>query len=180
MEGQPTSTGRKQLIPALNSEVKCPHEYRNDDELRLEVECGDCHGAQDLMNNRCLAGILQILCSEATPNTIILKRHIHRRYRESALLPVFEASLELAAMNRALQARNEPSDRRCLTCEASTARLVGRMRNALLDNPAGFIADRHGVTAEIRARAGDVECASAPACAKRAIGVTTERNAEAS
>jgi hypothetical protein len=169
MNGESTPIGRKQLVPALSSEVKCPHEYRNDDELRLEVECDDCPGPQDLTNNRCLAGLLQILCSEAMPNTIILKRHIHRRYRESTLLPVFETALELAAMNRALSTRPEPSDKRCLTCEASTAKQVHRIRRELLDNPVEFIADRQGAISRARRRTENIDCARAHACSERAF-----------
>jgi hypothetical protein len=175
MDGGSTPIGRKQLVPALSSEVKCPHEYRNDDELRLEVECGDCPGPQDLTNNRCLAGLLQILCSEAMPNTIILKRHIHRRYRESTLLPVFETALELAAMNRALSTRPEPSDKRCLTCEASAAKQANRIRRELLDRPVDFIADRQGAISRARRGAENIDCARAPACVERAFGADTEQ-----
>ncbi|MDH3364792.1 MAG: hypothetical protein OEM29_02135 [Thermoplasmata archaeon] len=175
MECEPRSVGRKQLIPALSSEVKCPHNYRNDDELLLEVECSECPGTQDLTNNRCLAGILQILCSEARPNIIILKRHIHRRYRESALLPVLEAASDLAAMNRALSTRPEPSDRRCQTCEASVPRLVNRVRRELLDSPMEFISDRRGTITRLHEELGDVDCMHAPACVRRALGVDSGR-----
>lgn len=169
MDGSTIPTGRKKLVPALSRETKCPHEYDDDQELCLEVECGGCPGAQDLTNNRCLTGILQILSSEAKPETVILKRHIHRRYRESRLSVVFTAASGLAAMNRALSTRWEPSDRRCLTCEASIPRLVARIRQELLECPVEFMDNRPAVIARILAELEDIDCPRLHDCVDRSV-----------
>ena len=92
MESAGHKKGRKKLVPAMSRELACPHTYQEEDELRLEIDCSSCPGPQDVMNRRCMTGMVNILCSEAVPRTVILKRHIHKRYRESALEGAFRAA----------------------------------------------------------------------------------------
>ena len=158
MSEHATSTGRKKLVPVLSREAKCPHVYNDDDELCLDVDCSDCQGAQDLANSRCLTGILQILSSEAKPDAVVLRRHIHRRYREPCLSVLMRMASELAAVNRALSMRSEPSDRECLTCDASTAKLLKRMRRELLEDPRSFLEERAAVLNSIQGGLAAVEC----------------------
>ncbi|UCE44782.1 MAG: hypothetical protein JSU93_05120 [Methanobacteriota archaeon] len=164
MKSEARAVGRKTLVPALSREMKCPHSYNDDEELSLDVECEGCPGSQDLSNDRCLTGILQILASEAEPEVLMLKRYIHRRYRESRLAPVLAAASELAALNRALSTRPEPSDGRCLTCPASMHRLADGLRNELLERPVEFMNDRSRAIDNIKKGLGGVKCARARAC----------------
>ena len=162
------STGRKTLVPILSREAKCQHTYEDDDELSLHVDCSECQGAQDLANNRCLTGVLQILSSEAKPDTLILKRHIHRRYREPCLSILMGMASELAAVNRALSMKSVPSDRRCLTCEASMPSLLGRIRREFLEDPRSFSETRAAVLDRIRDDLEDIDCDRLSGCVTRA------------
>ncbi|UCE81006.1 MAG: hypothetical protein JSV94_00780 [Methanobacteriota archaeon] len=175
MVGGSIPTGRKKLIPALSRESKCPHEYNDHEELCLEVDCDTCPGAQDLANNRCLAGILQILSSEATPETVVLKRHTHRRYRGPSLAPVFAAASDLAAMNRALSMHWRPSDKKCQTCRASAPCLTAKMRHQLLEDPTGFMCDKSAVITKACEEAKSIECPRLRDCIGVAFKVGAER-----
>ena len=134
----------------------------------MDIDCGDCQGAQDPANNRCLTGILQILSSEAKPDALILRRHIHRRYREPCLSALVKMASELAAFNRALSMRSVPSDRKCLTCEASAPRLIGRIRRDLLEDPRSFFEERAAVLDKIRNDLAPIDCDRLLACIARA------------
>ena len=161
--------GRKTLVPALSREMKCPHSYNDDEELSLEIECEGCPGSQDLSNDRCLAGILQILASEAEPEALMLKRYIHRRYRESRLAPVLAAASELAALNRALSTRPKPSDSSCLTCPASMHRLADGLRKELLERPVEFMNERSKAIGNVKNGLEAIECARVHACVAAAL-----------
>ena len=168
MNGDSASTARKKLVPVLSREAKCQHEYDDDDELSLHVDCNECQGAQDLANKRCLTGVLQILSSEAKPDTLILRRHIHRRYREPCLSVLMGMASELAAVNRALSMKSVPSDRRCLTCEASIPNLLGRIRRELLEDPRSFFETRAEVLDGIRDDLAAIDCSRLGVCVARA------------
>ena len=173
MNGSSAPIGRKKLVPALNHETKCDHAYDDDGELSLEVECANCPGAQDLANDRCLAGILQIIATEAKPEALVLKRHIHRRYRGPTLRPVLATAADLAALNRVLSARWEPSDSRCRTCDASTPELAARIRVKLLDRPTAFMEDRRKAVEGFLPEDNAVPCGGARACVARAFAFLT-------
>jgi 50S ribosomal subunit-associated GTPase HflX len=164
MESANRQQGRKKLVPAMNREQACPHTYQEEDELRLEIDCSSCPGAQDIRNRRCMSGMIHILSSEAVPNTIILKRHIHKRYREPALQRAFYAAGQLSVLNRAVANPDVASDTRCQTCRASTPRTAARLRQALLDDPMGYIDSLPALTARLRSDIEGACCANGEKC----------------
>ena len=159
---------RKKLVPSVSRENKCPHEYVDDDELRLEVDCEACHGPHDLTNRRCLCGIMQILCSGARPNVLILKRKTHKRYREDHLSLVLQATSALEAMNRCLSLQSGASDRRCQTCQASMSWIVGALRRDLLDDPLAFATDPEAALRRALRAVKSTRCEEAETCIERA------------
>ena len=161
--------GRKKLVPVLSCEAKCPHKYSDDNELCLDVDCSDCQGAQDLENNRCLAGILQILSSEAKPDTLILRRHIHRRYRGPCLSTLMNVASDLASMNRALSMKPVLSDKECQTCEASAPKLLGRIRRELLEDPSSFLEGTAVIMNRVSEDLAVIDCERVSACVARAF-----------
>ena len=161
--------GRKKLVPVESRDAKCRHDFVEDDELRLEVECDSCHGPQDLMNNRCMRGILQILSSGARPNVLVLKRRSHKRYREGSLALVFEAASGLEMLNRCLSVTKELSDKRCQTCQASMPWIVAAMRRSFLDDPLGFVEDPDGALEKAVGSVAVTNCGRSSDCIHRAI-----------
>lgn len=160
--------GRKKLVPVVGREAKCPHEYVEDDELRLEVECEGCHGPQDLANATCLRGIVQVLCSGARPNVLVLRRKTHKRYREKPLALVFEAASGLEAINRCLSAPHEASDKRCQTCQASMTWILGALRRCFLDDPLRFMQDPDGALDRALGSVAVTRCGKASDCIHQA------------
>jgi len=138
MKRGPRLPGRKKLIPASDREQMCPHSYIEEEELGLQIDCRECAGAQDIHNGRCLSGIVHVLARNAIPQTIVLMRDTHKRYRESALGDAFEAARALQRLNRAVVSTDRASDSRCRTCPASPSRVASALRRALLDDPGGY------------------------------------------
>ncbi|UCE91841.1 MAG: hypothetical protein JSV90_01435 [Methanobacteriota archaeon] len=161
--------GRKKLVPAVSREAKCPHEYVDDDELRLEVECEGCHGPQDLANNRCLRGIVQVLCIGARPNVLILKRKTHKRYRDEPLALALKAASGLEALNRCLLVPRELSDKHCQTCHASMSWVMGALRRSFLDDPLGFVVDPDKALDRAVRSVAVTRCGRASECIHHAI-----------
>ena len=160
--------GRKKLVPVEDREAGCRHEFVDDYELRLEVECESCHGPQDLMNNRCMRGILQILCSGARPNVLVLKRRTHKRYREGPLALLFEAASGLETLNRCLSATEELSDKRCQTCQASMPWIIAALRRTFLDDPLAFVTDPESALQRTVGSVAVTSCGRASDCIHRA------------
>lgn len=179
MESASRQQGRKKLVPAMNRELACPHAYQEEDELRLEIDCSSCPGPQDVMNKRCLTGMVNILCSEAVPQTVILKRHIHKRYRESALETAFQAARRLSALNRTISNHETASDGRCRTCHVSVPHTAAILRRTLLDDPVNYAVALPSLAAEARARACGAKCDRASGCVEKAlslIGFNTDQS----
>lgn len=176
MEGARRQGGRKKLVPAIDRELKCPHAYCEEEELQLEIDCSICPGDQDMRNRRCLSGIVQILSSEAVPQTVILKRHIHKRYRESALLSACEAAQELAILTRTKAIVEPASDRRCQTCGASTSNIASSLRHILLDDPIAYIKDPSAVARRVRATLNQANCDKGPKCVEASLSLTRRRS----
>ncbi|MGB2826104.1 MAG: hypothetical protein WBC49_05660 [Thermoplasmata archaeon] len=173
MDGTRRQGGRKKLVPAMDRELKCPHTYCEEEELRLEIDCSACPGDQDIRNRRCMSGIVQILSSEAVPQTVILKRHIHKRYRESSLVPAREAARELAVLTRTKTLLEPASDRRCQTCSASTSNVAGNLRYMLLDDPITYMKDASAIARRVRATAGPANCDKGPGCVETSLSPST-------
>ena len=163
----------------MDRELKCPHTYCEEEELRLEIDCSACPGDQDMENRRCMSGIVQILASEAVPQTVILKRHIHKRYREPALLDACEAARELAVLTRTKAILEPASDRRCQTCSASTPNVAGNLRSMLLDDPIAYMKDASAVSKRVRTAAGPANCNKGPECVEASLS-QTRRGSEVS
>ena len=159
--------GRKKLVPKLDLETKCPHVFTEEDGLQLEVDCEACHGAQDIMNERCAAGIVHVFSSEATPATVVLKRHLHKRYRGAHVTELAAAASLLSALDRKIRSGRAPSDERCRTCGASEGRLALALRQRLLDDPHGFMADRGSVAERVVSEAVPISCGRSVDCLAR-------------
>jgi hypothetical protein len=119
--------------------MTCPHIYTEEEALQLEIDCSSCAGANDLLNNRCLAGVMQIIAARAAPEAIILKRFIHKRYRGETVRLAALAARELATLNRAIASSEPPSDRKCRTCPSSKGLAMVAMRRRLVSNPIKYM-----------------------------------------
>ena len=119
-----------------------------------------------------MSGIVQILSSEAVPQTVILKRHIHKRYRESALLAAREAARELAVLTRTKTILESASDRRCQTCSASASSIAGDLRHMLLDDPIAYMKDASAVARRVRAAKRPANCDKGPECVETSLSQT--------
>jgi len=129
----------KRLAPTPSPEASCPHEFTGAEGLQLEVDCETCGGAQDLLNRRCLTGLVNVVVRNAVPDTIILKRFMHKRYRNETVKLVAGAASELSALTRALGSASTPSDRKCRTCPCSAVKLIAEMRKSLLRDPEAYL-----------------------------------------
>lgn len=165
-------------MPRLDPETKCPHVFSEEGGLQLEVDCQACPGAQDLMNERCAAGIVHVLSSEATPSTIILRRHLHKRYRGAHVQGLAAASSLLSALDRKIRSGKRPSDEPCRTCRASEVMLAIALRQRLLEDPHGFIADRDSVADRVAAESAPVKCGRSAECLARVHALLRMREGE--
>lgn len=129
----------KKLAPTLASGACCPHEFSEVEGLLLEVDCGACGGAQDMDNRRCMVGIMNVLARGASPDAILLKRFMHKRYRNDAVRTVVLAAAELSRLTCAIGGASVPSDRRCRTCPCNPTKLWEGMRARLMDDPQGYV-----------------------------------------
>jgi len=170
----------KKLAPANAPEHACPHEYREDEGLQLEIDCRACKGAHDLGNRQCLSGVMNALAAASTPDTIVLRRYIDKRYRGESICVLISCASELAALDRLLTSKSVVSDRRCRTCQASRTNVIASAKRALLDDPMGYAEEKTAVWAEIQERmvASAGRCADAPECVTETlaeIGLKRER-----
>ena len=161
----------KKLAPAVNPETACPHEYTEDEGLQLEVHCMDCPGANDLANNRCLSGVLNIISGSARPEAIVLKRFMEKRYRGAELEWIGWLAQELAVYTRAANSTDRPSDRRCRTCPASRDRVLPALKRALLEDPRGYSAKRRDIADDLRSRCRSVSCAGSQVCLGKVLSI---------
>ena len=162
----------KKLIPLISPEDSCPHAYSEDEGLQLEIDCSECQGAQDLANSRCVSGILNVMVTGAVPRAIILKRLIHKRYREASIKPVALAAAELSALNRAIASADRPSDKRCRTCSASRERILTAMKRRLLENPQDYLPSHKAMAAEFMSIYRADHCADSLRCIENALSTS--------
>ncbi len=164
----------KKLAPTSAPEHACAHSYREDEGLLLEIDCRDCNGAHDLSNRKCLAGVINALASAGTPESIVLRRFIDKRYRGDTVDWIVVCAHELASLNRYLSGKNESSDKRCRTCLASRANVLSNARRALLDDPATYLTNPCEVREEIRGKmvASAGRCADARKCVDEVLAGT--------
>ena len=162
----------KKLAPAIDSETSCPHAFNDEDGFELEVDCQDCPGASDIQNRRCASGMIQILASGARPESIVLKRYIHKRFRGEHVELLRAAAEELSALNRAISATSPPSDKECRTCSASTHRLIPELRARLLEDPARYVSAPDWLSEILCSRASATTCVRAAACMRDTLSVS--------
>lgn len=163
----------KRLAPTLAPGICCPHEFTGLEGLQLEVDCETCGGAQDLMNKRCLVGIVNVVVRGAVPDKIILKRFMHKRYRNEPVLLVAMAASELSTLTRALASASAPSDRKCRTCACGPKRLITEMRDRLLEDPQRYVRDRRLALAVIDKALAGLRCDKGRECADQARMAST-------
>jgi len=160
----------KKLIPALGFENRCPHTYSEDDGLQLDIECGSCQGAQDIDNRKCVSGILNVMLAGAVPQSIVLKRFVHKRYRGTAVQRVSKLARTLGAVNRAISSSEPPSDRKCRTCPASTQSVLESFKRALLEDPGSYTAEMVRLDPSSMATGARAACPKAERCLHEALG----------
>ena len=165
----------KRLAPAISPEVRCPHTFVEEEGLQLEINCEECAGAHDLTNTRCTVGVLNVISGGAVPETIILKRFTHKRYRKDSVKLISIAANELSALNRALSAPDSVSDERCRTCLASRRQVVTSLKRMLLSDPRDYVTRDGAVGDAIERGHADVACGRASACVEAGLSASTLR-----
>jgi hypothetical protein len=154
----------KRLAPTIGPDALCPHIFTEDEGIQLEIECTDCGGAHDLSNSRCLLGVMNVVCGGAVPETVILKRYTHKRYRKNTVRLVSIAASELSSLNRALATPDQASDKECRTCFASKQQVVSDMKRRLLENPRSYVLGGALLVEDIKRAHAAVACVRASAC----------------
>ncbi|HJX04965.1 MAG TPA: hypothetical protein VJ489_04010 [Thermoplasmata archaeon] len=158
----------KKRAPSKTPEVACPHSFVEDEGLNLEVECESCTGAHDLSNSKCLGGVVLALTVGAHPESIILKRAIHKRYRDEAIRVATETAVRLANLSRALSAADPPSDRTCRTCPARREQILSLLRSELLRDPMGCVSEKWNPQSVLRSL-GTVRCSKVQGCVQEVL-----------
>jgi hypothetical protein len=168
-QGGPT----KKLAPTIDPNISCPHSFTEDEGVQLEVDCLECAGAHDLMNPRCMIGVVNVVSGGVVPEIVILKRFTHKRYRRDAVNLVAMAATELSALNRALAAPDVASDRSCRTCFASRHQVISGMKRRLVENPEAYLLSSRRVAEEIRRAHSISTCERAGMCIDSGIAAST-------
>ena len=163
----------KKLAPTIAPDTRCPHVFSDDDGIQLEIDCSECAGAHDLQNNKCLTGVVNVMGLGAEPETIILKRFIHKRYRGETVRNAGLLAIELAALRRGLSSLETPSDRRCRTCAVSTENTIVTLKRKLMESPAEYVTSAKTVFEEIKNSADSGHCGNARACVNRGLSFST-------
>jgi len=165
-----TSKGpTKKLAPTITNEMGCPHSFRDDEGLQLDIECISCSGAHDLINKRCAAGILRVLSEGPKPDSIILRWYIHKRYRGAAVNWINLAAEELSTLGRALGSAETSSDRRCRTCPANKERVISALRLRVLDDPFSYASSPAGVLKDLAERFPKGNCERRSDCVRSGL-----------
>jgi hypothetical protein len=112
------------------------------------------------------------MCEGAAPETIVLKRFIHKRYRGELVSHAAKAAAELSTLNRAIDSAEEPSDKRCRTCPASMPQICGTLKRKLLENPTLYLKSSRQIAAGVKERVND-RCSRSRACISRSLSVST-------
>ncbi len=172
---QRSSGPTKKLAPSRHADVHCPHSYTNEYGLQLEVDCSACAGAQDISNGNCAKGILNIFCSGIEPDSIILKRYIHRRYRSESFKMLCELATELCVLNRIVSTHVIPSDKKCLTCPASKGKSAEYLIHQLRQDPVAYTKRKPALSDRLKEVASKASCPKGYECLSEALATTMIR-----
>jgi hypothetical protein len=159
----------KRLAPTITNGMGCPHSFRDDEGLQLDIECTSCSGAHDLVNKRCAAGILRVLSDGPKPDSIILRWYMHKRYRGAAVNWINLTAEELSTLERALGSAETPSDRRCRTCPASKERVISALRLRILDDPFSYASSPADVIKDVKERFPKGNCERRSDCVRSGL-----------
>jgi hypothetical protein len=162
----------KKLAPSMSPEFVCPHNYTEEEALQLEIDCGSCTGANDLVNDRCLTGVMNVIAAGAVPEAIILKRFIHKRYRGDAVRLAALVARELATLNRAIASAETPSDKKCRTCASSKELVMLAMKRRLLASPTKYMPGKGTDRSKLVEELTVVSCPMARKCIDEALAVS--------
>lgn len=154
----------KKLVPSISPDKTCEHRFTEEDVITLEVDCMGCSGAQSIENGKCAAGVVNILASGVLPEVIVLKRHMHVRYRSGSTRWLRDAGSALAVLRRVESQPEGSSDRRCLTCPASRHVLARDLTRMIRSDPRSFRASRAWVSDAVLGGLGDLKCPSVSRC----------------
>ncbi len=163
----------KRLAPNLGTNAICPHEYVEDEGVQLEIDCTDCPGAHDLANRKCLTSAINAVSAGGTPESVILKRFTHKRYRGSMVVVVSRAATELSALNRVLAATEPASDKDCRTCAASKQSIIAELKRLLLEDPGAYISGGQAVLENLRRAHAGSPCERARTCVEVGLSAST-------
>ncbi len=155
--------------------MHCPHSYTNEHGLQLEVDCSTCSGAQDINNSNCAKGILNIFRSGVEPDSIILKRYIHRRYRSESFKLLCELAAELCVLNRIVSTHIISSDKKCQTCSASKNETAGYLIDQLRHDPVAYRMRKLELSAKLDDLALEASCPKAHECLREVLATTIIR-----
>jgi hypothetical protein len=161
----------KKLVPTIDSGSKCEHEYRHDGELMLEIDCSVCSGPQDLSNEKCCAGILNILSNGVMPETIVLRRFVHTRYRLHCMGWMRAVAECMASMRRISESKSGASDERCRTCPASSERLAEEITETIRADPRAFYQNPKALSGSLGSAIVSANCSRAPKCVREVMSV---------
>lgn len=159
----------KKLVPSLSEERSCEHTYSDEGGMTLEVECVGCSGGQSIDNAKCASGIVNILASGVRPDSIVLKGHIHVRYRGQAVGLLCESASALAAVRRLAARGTDASDAKCRTCPASRHRLAPDVVRFIRAEPVLFGARREALSENLTQRLARVGCKKVRECVTQVV-----------
>lgn len=159
----------KKLVPSLEGNRRCEHRYLEDGSMTLEVECKDCSGAQSLENVKCASGVVNLLASGIIPESIVLKRYIHLRYRSDGIAHLRECASALAVLRRVETQQTRASDRKCRTCPASRQKLAANVARTLQSDPASFGPSRKALSDRLVSEYASCGCTRLRTCVDQVV-----------
>jgi hypothetical protein len=163
----------KRLAPNLGVDAMCPHDYVEDEGIQLEIDCTECPGAHDLANRKCLTSAINAVSSGGIPESVILKRYTHKRYRGYTVGIVSRAATELSTLNRVLAASEPALDKDCRTCKASRQNIIADLKRLLLEDPGAYLSGGQRVFEDFKRAHDNSPCGRARACIESGLSAST-------
>jgi hypothetical protein len=120
-----------------------------------------------------MVGVMNVVSAGAVPETVILRRFTHKRYRKDVVKVVAAAAIELAALNRAIASTDPLSDKGCRTCISSRQQVVSAMKRRLLEDPRMYMMGSATTADELRLAHSTPSCARSSACIEAGFSAST-------